>query len=83
MSSTITKYKKRTAIRTARIELLATMDEICSATSRQLWQDQLSVVYRKRSIDLRNPGSYDAKYMDEFLQSTFISTFPVWGTALH
>lgn len=55
------------------MELLDTMDEICSETSRLQWQQQLSVVYRKRSVDLKNPNSYDAKQMDEFLQTTFIS----------
>lgn len=77
-SSTIIKYKKRVAVRVSRQALLETMDEICSATSRQQWQQQLSVVYRKRSIDLKNPGSYNAKTMDEFLQSTFIGTWG-WG----
>lgn len=73
-AATIIKYNKRVVVRTNRMALLETMDQICSASSRQQWQQQLSVVYRKRSIDLKNPGSYNAKHMDEFLQSTFVGT---------
>lgn len=60
-------------MRASRIELLDTMNKTCSETSRAQWQRQLEITYRKRSISLANPEAFDAKYMDEFLQSSFIS----------
>ena len=50
---------------------MSTLNSICSLSSQQEWHEDLSVIYRKRSIDLRNPGAYTTKDMDEFLKSEF------------
>ena len=54
------------------------MDEICSPTSRRLWETQLAIAYRERTINvkaaMKDPKAYNAKYMDKFLNSSFIST---------
>ncbi|VDC06701.1 unnamed protein product [Peniophora sp. CBMAI 1063] len=72
-STIIRKYKKKVAIRTRRMALLETMDGLCSSISRARWEHQLQVVYRERTVHLRNPASYNAKFMDDFLNSSFIT----------
>ena len=73
VATTSAKYKKRDALRLRRYDLLETMNQLCPPGSRELWQEELMVAYRKRSIDLRSPQNYDPKFMDEFLRSSYIS----------
>ena len=69
------KYKKKVLVHEKRKALLATLDTTSTQESRDRWQEQLSVVYRERSIDLRAPQTYNAKYMDTVLNSAYISVY--------
>ena len=74
--STVAKYKKRNALRERRYALLEKMNEICSPTSRRLWEEQLALAYRERTIHvkdaMKDQNSYNAKYMDKFLKTSFV-----------
>ncbi|KZV60285.1 hypothetical protein PENSPDRAFT_594254, partial [Peniophora sp. CONT] len=77
VTTIVKKWKKQTSIRNTREELLDSLNKSCTAASRARWQEELTEVYRRRSINLSHPELYNPKHMDKFLKSKFIGELPI------